>query len=92
MRKFRNIPALITLLAGFIVAVFMIMEKFTLINFLWILICSMFGFYIVGIILRIILNKVFKDEDKNTDENEDNGENGENEDSEEVEKNAESEQ
>lgn len=34
MKKFRNVPALVTLFAGFVVAVFMIIEKFTLIKFL----------------------------------------------------------
>ena len=37
MRKFRNIPALVTLLAG------------------------MAGFYMAGLLLRVILNKAFKD-------------------------------
>ncbi len=61
MKKFRNVPALVTLFAGFVVAVFMIMEKFTLIKFLWILVSVMLAFYIAGIVLRRLLNKAFKE-------------------------------
>ena len=61
MKKFRNVPALVTLLAGFVMAIFMILEKFTLMNFLWILVSVMIAFYVAGIVLRVILNKAFKD-------------------------------
>ena len=61
MKKFRNVPALVTLLAGFVMAIFMILEKFTLMKFLWILVSVMIAFYVAGIVLRVILNKAFKD-------------------------------
>lgn len=35
MRKFRNIPALVTLLAGFVSSVVMIIQKYSLVHFLW---------------------------------------------------------
>ena len=63
MKKFRNVPALVTLLAGFVMAIFMILEKFTLMKFLWILVSVMIAFYVAGIVLRVILNKAFKDQE-----------------------------
>ena len=55
MNKFRNVPAIITLLAGFITSVIM---RYTLVNFMWILICVMLAFYICGMLIRFALNKV----------------------------------
>ena len=56
MRKFRNIPALVTLLAGFVSSVVMIIQKYSLVHFLWVLVAVM-----AGLLLRVILNKAFKD-------------------------------
>ena len=56
--KFRNVPAIITLLAGFITSVIMIKYRYTLVNFMWILICVMLAFYICGMLIRFVLNKV----------------------------------
>ncbi len=81
MKKFRNVPALVTLLAGFVIAVFMIIEKFTLMKFLWILVTVMIAFYVAGIVLRVILNKAFKDpeiEDAEEAEDEEDSEGSEN--------------
>lgn len=58
MNKFRNVPALITLLAGFITSVIMIVHRYSLVNFMWILIAVMVGFYICGVLIRFALNKV----------------------------------
>ena len=58
MNKFRNVPAIITLLAGFITSVIMIKYRYTLVNFMWILICVMLAFYICGMLIRFVLNKV----------------------------------
>ena len=58
MNKFRNVPAIITLLAGFITSVIMIKYRYTLVNFMWILICVMLVFYICGVLIRFALNKV----------------------------------
>ena len=65
MNKFRNVPALITLLAGFITSVIMIVHRYSLVNFMWILIAVMAGFYICGVLIRFALNKVVQNkEDK----------------------------
>lgn len=65
MNKFRNVPALITLLAGFITSVIMIVHRYSLVNFMWILIAIMVGFYICGVLIRFALNKVVQNkEDK----------------------------
>ena len=61
MNKFRNVPALITLLAGFITSVIMIVHRYSLVNFMWILIAVMVGFYICGVLIRFALNKVDKE-------------------------------
>ncbi len=65
MKKFRSIPALMTLIAGFITSVIMIIHKYSLVNFLWTLVAVMAGFYIAGMLLIFILNKVFKDKKEN---------------------------
>ena len=65
MNEFRNAPALITLLAGFITSVIMIVHRYSLVNFMWILIAVMVGFYICGVLIRFALNKVVQNkEDK----------------------------
>lgn len=65
MNKFRNVPALITLLTGFITSVIMIVHRYSLVNFMWILIAVMVGFYICGVLIRFALNKVVQNkEDK----------------------------
>ena len=63
MKKFRSIPAIITLLAGFVTCVLMLINKITIVTYLWTLALVMIGFYIVGLVLRVILNKVFEDKD-----------------------------
>lgn len=72
MKKFRNIPALVTLLAGFVACVMMIWKKYALVDFLWILVAVMVGFYVIGILVRLILNIVFKSE-KPDDNDKDGG-------------------
>ena len=70
MKKFRSIPAIITLLAGFVTCVLMLINKITIVTYLWTLALVMIGFYIVGLVLRVILNKVFEDkeDDKGAEE------------------------
>lgn len=72
MNKFRNVPALITLLAGFITSVIMIVHRYSLVNFMWVLIAVMVGFYICGVLIRFALNKVVqnKEDKENTEEEE----------------------
>lgn len=67
MKKFRSIPAIITLLAGFVTCVLMLINKITIVTYLWTLALVMIGFYIVGLVLRVILNKVFEDKEDDKD-------------------------
>ena len=67
MKKFRSVPAIITLLAGFVTCVLMIINKITIVTYLWTLALVMIGFYIVGLVLRVILNKVFEDKKDEAD-------------------------
>ena len=75
MKKFRNIPAIITLLAGFITCVIMIICQYSVISFLWILILVMVIFYVLGTLVRVILNRFFAEkleenkDDSTQDEN-----------------------
>jgi flagellar biosynthesis/type III secretory pathway M-ring protein FliF/YscJ len=50
----------------------MIKNKITIVQYLWTLALVMVGFYICGVVVRFILNKVF--EDKKEDENPEDGE------------------
>ena len=53
------------MLAGFITSVIMIVHRYSLVNFMWILIAVMVGFYICGVLIRFALNKVVQNkEDK----------------------------
>ena len=54
MKRFRNVSAIVTLLAGFITAVVMIINRYSLVSFLWILIGVMVCFYAVS---RIIVDR-----------------------------------
>lgn len=85
MNKFRNIPAFITLLAGFVACVMMILKKYALVDFLWILVAVMVGFYIIGLLIRLILNIVFKsvEDNKGSKEKESDEESEENKESDE---------
>ena len=47
MKKFRNVPALITLLAGFVTSVLMIINRIPIVTFLWTLALVMVGFFFV---------------------------------------------
>ncbi len=68
MNRFRNIPAIITLLAGFVGSVAMIYSKYSLVTFLWMLAAVMAGFYIVGLIIRFVLNRAFMALDQKQDD------------------------
>lgn len=65
LKKFRNVPAIVTLLAGFITSVFMIINKYSLVKFMWVLVLVMIGFCIFGLIMRIVLNMTFQDKEEN---------------------------
>ncbi|MGN0481248.1 MAG: hypothetical protein ACI4EV_06735 [Lachnospiraceae bacterium] len=56
-KKFRNLPAFLTLLAGFITSVIGIICGFTLVRTLWTLVVIMVIFFTLGLGIRFILNK-----------------------------------
>ena len=64
MKKFRNLPAIVTLLAGFIACVIMIKDRYELVGFLWRLVLVMVVFYAFGLLIRVILNVAFKEAEK----------------------------
>ena len=68
LKKFRNVPAIVTLLAGFITSVFMIINKYSLVKFMWVLVLVMVGFCIFGLIMRIVLNMAFQEKEENKEE------------------------
>ena len=76
MKKFRNVPALITLLAGFVTSVLMIINRIPIVTFLWTLALVMVGFFFVGLLVRFILNKFFQDKDEDGKDSGDNPEEG----------------
>ena len=57
MKRFRNVSAIVTLLAGFITAVVMIINRYSLVSFLWILIGVMVCFYAVSRIICFIVDR-----------------------------------
>lgn len=56
-KKFRNLPAFLTLLSGFITSVIAIVCKFDLVRMLWTLVVIMVIFFVIGLIIRYILDK-----------------------------------
>lgn len=76
MKKFRNVPALVTLLAGFVTSVLMIINRIPIVTFLWTLALVMVGFFFVGLLVRFILNKFFQDKDEENKDNNNNPEEG----------------
>lgn len=68
MKKFRNLPSIFTLLSGFICSVIMILHKYPLNEFMLILVSVMVGFYIVGLLVRIVLDKIFQKEEEKKEE------------------------
>ena len=77
MKKFRNVPALITLLAGFVTSVLMIINRIPIVTFLWTLALVIVGFFFVGLLVRFILNKFFQDKNEENKDNNDSPDEGE---------------
>lgn len=75
-KKFRNLPAIMTLLAGFITSIIAIICRFSLVRTLWTLVVIMVVFFIIGMVVRIVLDKSLilpepeKEEEKETGEEE----------------------
>lgn len=57
MKRFRNVSAIVSLLAGFITAVVMFINKYDLLTFIWILAVVMAVFYIVSRIICFICDR-----------------------------------
>lgn len=76
-KKFRNLPAVLTLLAGFITSIIAIACDFSLVKTLWMLIIIMVTFFIIGMVIRIVLDRVLvipeqEENDTETDTDEEN--------------------
>ena len=70
--KFRNLPSIIALVSGLFVCIITLIYQYPVEQALWILVIVMVTFYIIGIVLRKILNKTFEqhtisDENDNSD-------------------------
>jgi len=69
--KFRNLPSIIALVSGLFVCIITLMYQYPVEQVLWILVMVMVIFYLIGLVLRKILNKTFE-EHSISDENDDN--------------------
>jgi len=69
--KFRNLPSIIALVSGLLVCIITLMYQYPVEQVLWILVMVMVIFYLIGLVLRKILNKTFE-EHSISDENDDN--------------------
>ena len=69
MKRFRNVSAIVSLLAGFIVSVVMLINKYELLTFIWILVVTMTVFYAVSRIICFICDRhITKEEEKAEEE------------------------
>ena len=68
--KFRNLPSIIALVSGLLVCIITLMYQYPVEQVLWILVMVMVLFYLIGFVLRKILNKTFE-EHFISDENDD---------------------
>ena len=69
--KFRNLPSIIALVSGLFVCIITLMYQYPVEQVLWILVMVMVIFYLIGLMLRKIINKTFE-EQSISDENDDN--------------------
>ena len=69
--KFRNLPSIIALVSGLFVCIITLMYQYPVEQVLWILVMVMVIFYLIGLVIRKILNKTFE-EQSISDENDDN--------------------
>ena len=68
--KFRNLPSIIALISGLFVSIITLVYQYPVEQVLWILVMVMIIFYLIGFVLRKILNKIFE-ENTISDENDD---------------------
>lgn len=60
--KWRNLPAIVTLLAGFITCVITTLCRYPLNKMLWVLIAVMTVFFTIGLIIRAVIMHLWKAE------------------------------
>ena len=69
--KTKQIPAVVMLLAGFVTCIVAIFQGIELGRFLKILLLVLIGFYVSGCVIKVILDRNFKEmEDSETEEEE----------------------
>jgi flagellar biosynthesis/type III secretory pathway M-ring protein FliF/YscJ len=59
--KWRNLPAIVTLLAGFVTCIITIRSGYALNTMLWTLIVVMLVFYVASLVIRAVLVHFFKE-------------------------------
>lgn len=57
MKRFRNVSAIVSLSAGFITAVVMLINRYELLTFIWILASVLVAFYIVSRIICFVCDR-----------------------------------
>lgn len=65
MKRFRNVSAIVSLSAGFITAVVMLINRYELLTFIWILASVLVAFYIVSRIICFVCDRhITKEEER----------------------------
>ena len=59
--KFRNLPSIIVLVSGLFACIITLIYQYPIEQALWILVIVMVIFYLIGLMLKKILNKTFED-------------------------------
>jgi len=59
--KFRNLPSIIVLVSGLFACIITLIYQYPIEQALWILAIVMVIFYLIGLVLRKILNKIFEE-------------------------------
>ena len=76
MKRFRNVSAIVSLSAGFITAVVMLINRYELLTFIWILASVLVAFYIVSRIICFVCDRhITKEEEKAEEERLEKGKN-----------------
>ena len=65
--KTKSIPVIIMLLAGFLACIYGIINHTEIITFVWTLLLVMIVFYVLGFVIKIVIDKNFKDMGKGHD-------------------------
>lgn len=77
MSRYRVVPAIVTLLAGFITSVLLILNKYSLESFVWIVLLVMVCFFVASWLVVYALNRLAdkmeeeQKEEENNDQDED---------------------